>query len=151
MAVHGFWGLPTNQFLAHLIYSLNLKVMQWVGFDFSQIFLLPFGLNLGSLTASVGDWLRFTALPNINTVLFWLKLPHLLVDTFVFAALAKYFRNHRHSTLILPLGGSIPSIFTLLFFPGMMFYTCRFVSDHILYGQKSRRCCRDQFVCCHSD
>lgn len=101
MAVHGFWGLPTNQFLAHLIYSLNLKVMQWVGFDFSQIFLLPFGLNLGSLTASVGDWLRFTALPNINSVLFWLKLPHLLVDTLVFAALDKYFRNHRHRTLIL--------------------------------------------------
>jgi len=101
MAGRGLWGLPTNQFLAHLIYSANLLFMQAVGWDLHAVFPSEFGLQLGSMTSSVGDWLNFTAHPQINSILFWLKIPHLIFDIGVFFVLNKIFSKHKNKLLIL--------------------------------------------------
>ncbi len=101
MSEYGLWGLPTNQYLAHLIYAFNLKIMSFVSFDLQSLFALPFGLREGSLTSSVGDWLRFAENPNINAALFWFKLPHLIADIGIFTILYRYFASHRHRLIIL--------------------------------------------------
>ncbi len=84
MADRGLWGLPTNQFLAHLVYAFNLLILRLAGWDLTAVFPTEFGLQLGSMTSSVGDWLNFTAQPQINSLLFWLKLPHLFADIAIF-------------------------------------------------------------------
>lgn len=101
MAEHGIWGLGINQYLGHLIYALNLLVLKAAGWNLESFFLHDYGVSAGSLTASVGDWLRFMEHPQINSFLFWLKLPHLLVDIGVFVALSKLFTDHKHRLAIL--------------------------------------------------
>lgn len=101
MAEHGIWGLGVNQYIGHFIYALNLVVLKAVDWNLESFFLHDYGVSAGSLTASVGDWLRFMEHPQINSFLFWLKLPHLLVDIGVFVALAKLFKKHTHRLLIL--------------------------------------------------
>lgn len=102
MAEYGQWQLPTNQFLAHLVYGGNLTLLKVGGYDLQAIFPAQFGLTPRSWTASVGDWLTFNEHSQVNEVVFWLKVPHLLADIAVFIILARVFRNkNRHLVLAL--------------------------------------------------
>lgn len=101
MAEHGVWGLGTGQYLSHFIYALNLLVLKLAGWNLEEMFFHDFGLHIGSLTASVGDWLRFNEHPLVNSFIFWLKMPHLLVDVGVFLGLYKIFEKHKSLNLIL--------------------------------------------------
>lgn len=101
MAGWDIWQAPFNQYLAHLIYASNLRFMQLLGFDLHEIFFVPFGNRVGSFTSSTGDWLRFVEYDHINSVLFFLKLPHLLFDIAIFALLAYWFKRSQFRKHIL--------------------------------------------------
>lgn len=101
MAEHGFWQLPSGQYLGHLVYAVNLLLMKAGGWDIAGLFPLPFGLTPGSMTASVGNWLVFQDIPGIQQALFWWKLPHLLADTAVFGLLMSAFSRSKRRNFVL--------------------------------------------------
>ncbi len=101
MASYGQWGYSPGQIIGHFIYALNLKAMQLIGFNLQEIFFSPIGIKPGVPTTNTGDWLRFANLSNINSVLFFLKIPHLIFDLLVHLILAKKFTHHPRKKLIL--------------------------------------------------
>ena len=112
MSDYGLWGLELNQLFSHYLYALNLILMKGISYltgiipsDFSQIFISPeiYGNSPGSITSSVGDWLTFINNPQINSFIFFLKMPHLLADIAVFWILAKIFEKNEKKNLILSL------------------------------------------------
>lgn len=112
MTDYSLWGIEVGQLFSHYIYALNLILMKGIAYltgifpaDFSQIFLDPavYGKNPGSITSGVGDWLTFVNHPQINSFIFFLKMPHLLADIAVFWILAKIFEKNKKKNLILSL------------------------------------------------
>lgn len=101
MAEYGLWRLPSGQYLGHMVYAIDLLMMKLAGWDLKSLFPLPFGLQPGSMTASVGNWLAFQSLPGINQALFWWKIPHLLADLAVFGLLARLFSRSKQLNLVL--------------------------------------------------
>lgn len=101
MAEYGNWQLPVNQYLGHVVYALNLLLIKLFGFPLTDMFPVQFGLTPGSFTASVGDWLNFNSLSRLNEFLFWLKVPHLIVDSVLFWWLSTLFAKRRQQLLLL--------------------------------------------------
>lgn len=108
MSENGFFSLNAGQLLSHFIYTLNFHFIDF----FNQIFHL-FNLNPGyfypetfgtvskSYTSSVGDWLNFVAQPQINSFIFFLKIPHLLADIAIFYLLARFLAKEKQRLLVL--------------------------------------------------
>lgn len=93
---YGMWNFPTNQYLSHLVYAINILFLQKIGLEPETWFQQPFGLYPGSKTASVGDWLVFLEHPKVNAILFGLQMPHLLVDIGIVISLWWFLRSTQY-------------------------------------------------------
>lgn len=140
MVSHGIWQLPTNQYLGHVIYALNLAWMKLLGFNLVEIFPVEhYGLSVNSMTASVGDWLRFNELSQVNEVLFWLKMPHLLSDIGIFFLLYTYLKKTKFRTFALMMWWINPvNLYAFYVFSRHDAITLLFVLLAMIFAARSR-------------
>lgn len=100
---YGLVGIASNQPLINYVYATNLLTAKLFYSDIKSFFADSHGVSVTSTTSSVGDWLSFVENKQVNSFIFFLKIPHLLADIIIFFLLGKVFTKHSKKLLILGL------------------------------------------------
>jgi len=100
---YGLMGIKSNQPLINYVYATNLLTAKLFYSDIKSFFAESHGVSTTSTTSSVGDWLSFVNNKQVNSFVFFLKIPHLLADIALFFLLGKLFAKHQKKLLILSL------------------------------------------------